>query len=480
MIDVDIDVVTEPVIGGERSSTSAKHPVVDPSLGTVIGELSLGGIEEIDAAVSAAKRAAQQWSGQAPEVRARVMRKVAESIRAHSEELAYVETIDTGKPLSQSRSDVALAARYFEFYSAAVETLGGATVPLEHGLAFTSMEPLGVTGHIVPWNYPIQIMCRSIAPSIAAGNAVVVKPAEDACLTPLLSAKLALEAGLPAGVFNVVPGLGTVAGEALAAHPDIEHVAFTGSVPVGRHVAAVAAKRGRPSLLELGGKGAHLVLEHADLDRCIPTILRTLLQNGGQTCSAGTRLVIHESLWPAAEKMLQSALADIRIGVGSSDPDLGPLISDRQRERVRGYVERAISDGGVVTATKAVGSELTGFFVPPAIVCGVSPTSELAQDEIFGPVLSVLPFETEAEGIDIVNGSRYGLTSGVWTSDADAALRAAKRVVAGQVYVNGFVAGGGVELPFGGFKDSGYGREKGVQALAAYTQSKTTVISIAD
>lgn len=473
------DLVRSPLIGGELITTDQRHPVVNPSTGEIVDEILLGGAAEIDAAVVSAAAASKGWAALTAPERGRILRNIGAAISARAEELAEIESIDTGKPTKQSLSDVALAARYFEYYGSIVEALEGSVVDLgEQGFATVTNEPLGVTGHIVPWNYPIQIMCRSIAPSLAAGNTIVVKPAEDACLSTLLTAKIALDAGLPAGVFNIVPGLGAVAGQALADHPGIEHIAFTGSVPVGRHVAAAAAARGRASTLELGGKGAHLVLESANLTKALPVVLSTLLQNGGQTCSAGTRLVIHKSLHDEAMSMLRDLMSAVVTGPGLTDPDLGPLISQKQLDRVEGFVERAVASGAVIHAESATPTGKGGFFSPARVIGGVSPDSELAQEEIFGPVLTVLPFDDVDEGLAIVNGSRYGLTTGVWGADFQSANYAARRVDAGQVYVNGFVAGGGVQLPFGGYKDSGYGREKGAPALKAYTQSRTTVTSL--
>lgn len=467
------------VIGGERVPAGGWIDDVDPSFGSVLCRVAAGTESDVDAAVDAATAAAPAWAALAPAERGKVLRAIADRVRAEAEQLALLECRDTGKPLSQARADIAVTARYFDFYGGAIEAQAGESIPLGAGLlAVTEHVPYGVTGHIVPWNYPAQITARSVAPSLAVGNALVVKPAEDAPLTPVRIGELALAAGLPAGVLNVVPGAGAVAGDALARHPGIGHVSFTGSVATGRAVAVRCAERGRPSTLELGGKSPHVVMADADLDRAIPLIVQTLIQNAGQTCVAGTRAIVHESLRAELVERLADTLSAVTIGPGIDDPQLGPLISARQLERVRGFAERATAAGLSDLIGRPPPEGLAGFYAPPMLFDGVDPASELAQQEVFGPVLAVLPFGEVDEAVALANGTDYGLTAAVWSRDIDTALSVAQRIEAGQVFVNGYVAGGGVELPFGGFKSSGYGREKGVEALREYGQTRTIAVRV--
>jgi acyl-CoA reductase-like NAD-dependent aldehyde dehydrogenase len=463
-------------IDGETVTTGDWLDIVDPATAEVVGRLARGAAAEIDAAVEAAGRAAPEWGARHPAERGTLLRSLAQSIREHADELAELESIDTGKPLAQARADVGVAARYSEFYGATVEAYYGTMIPVGGAaLALAEPMPFGVTGHIVPWNYPLQITTRSIAPSLAVGNAVVVKPAEDASLTAIRLAELALAVGFPAGTLNVVTGDG-VAGAALAEHPDVMHVSFTGSVGTGRSVAVAAARRGRAALLELGGKAAQVVLPDADLELASATIVRTFLQNAGQTCTAATRAVVHRDVREEMVERLVAAVSEVAIGRGLDDPDMGPLISARQHERVSGFVERA-RDAGLTSRGDAPLPALDGFFHAPLIFENVPPDAEIAREEVFGPVLAVLAFEDEEEAIAVANGTEYGLTAAVWGRGGDATLRIARQLQVGQVYVNGYAAGGGVELPFGGVKASGVGREKGFDAMREFTETRTLFVS---
>jgi aldehyde dehydrogenase (NAD+) len=468
------------VIDGKDIVTAESLEVVDPSTAGLLATVSRGGPEEIDLAVRAARRAAAGWSRASSRERASFLRRVGELVARDREELALLESQDTGKPLSQARGDADVAARYFEYYANAVESFHGESLPSTRDVvAFTRHVPFGVTGHIIPWNYPMQIACRTVVPSLAVGNCSVVKPAEEAPLTVLRIAQLAIEAGLPAGVLNVVPGLGREAGAALASHPGIDHLSFTGSVPIGAEVARAAAGNVVPVALELGGKSPNVVLPDADLDAALPVIAKSLLQNAGQTCSAGSRLLVHESIRSQVVDGLVAILEGITIGAGPSDPDLGPLISARQLERVTGMVRQAAGDSTI----RLGGSERyrdagDGFFFAPVVVDGVDPASTIAQEEVFGPVVAVSTFRDLDEAARIANGTEYGLIAAVWTGDVNAAHYLAEEIHAGQVYVNNYGAGGGVEFPFGGFKKSGYGREKGVEALRAFCQTKTVVLKV--
>jgi aldehyde dehydrogenase (NAD+)/betaine-aldehyde dehydrogenase len=397
--------------------------------------------------------------------------------------LAETECLDTGKPLRQAQADITVAARYFEFYARASEAVYGETIPISGELlAYTLREPHGVTGHIIPWNYPAQITARTLAPALVMGNACVLKPAEDAPLTPLRIAELAHKAGLPPGVLNVVPGLGEQAGAALAGHPGLGHISFTGSPEVGRLVGRAAAESIIPVTLELGGKSPNIVFADADLERAAPTIVNSILQNAGQTCSAGSRLLVERSAQPHLVELLRERFAAVRIGRGIDDPDLGPLISATQLERVRGYVERGRDSGRLVIGGGSPDDAGLGggYFFPPTLFDDVAPDSPIAREEVFGPVVVVTAFDSEDEAVALANGTDYGLIAAVWTRDVARAHRVAHAVRVGQVYINTYGAGGGVELPFGGYKHSGFGREKGFEALLGYTRTKAVAVRLDD
>ncbi|NPC95944.1 aldehyde dehydrogenase family protein [Nocardioides sp. zg-DK7169] len=468
------------LIGGDAVATAGSFDVLDPSTGGLLARVARGGAAEIDQAVAAARAASRGWRERSAEARAAVLRRTGALIRRDLDDLADLESHDTGKPLAQARADAGVAARYFEYYASVVEAFFGHTLPdLDGYLAWTRHEPYGVTGHIIPWNYPLQIGARTMAPALAVGNCLVVKPAEEAPLSVLRMGELALEAGLPPGVLNLVPGLGAEAGAALAAHPGIDHLSFIGSVPVGAEVAAAAARNIVPASLELGGKSPHVVLPDADLDLVVPTVVRALLQNAGQTCSAGSRLLVHAEVHEELMGRLDAALSSVRIGPGPQDLDLGPLISARQLARVSAMVE---TESG--TAAPRIGgpgrvpTPPEGFYFPPTVFDRVDPGAEIAREEVFGPVLATSVFKDTAEAIALANGTAYGLIAAVWTRDLDTAHHLATELRAGQVYVNSYGAGGGVELPFGGFAKSGYGREKGFEALAEMCQTKTVVVRV--
>jgi aldehyde dehydrogenase (NAD+) len=470
------------VINGRAVPTSSSFEVLNPSTGKLLAMVARGGSAEIDEAVDAARAASRGWRRLSARDRAAHLHGVARILTEHAEELAALESQDTGKPLSQARADAAAAVRYFEFYANALETFFGDELPsLVDVVAFTDNVAFGVTAHIVPWNYPMQIACRTVAPAIAMGNCAVVKPAEDAPLTVVRIAQLATEAGLPAGILNVVPGFGVEAGAALAANPNIDHLSFTGSVAVGSAVAKAAAESVVPVLLELGGKSPNIVLPDADIKTALPTIAKSMLQNAGQTCSAGSRLLVHETVHDDVVDGLVRILQETRIGPGPADPDLGPLISARQLDHVIEMVADAASSSELRLGTpeRSSAGYNGGYYFAPVVFDNVDPKSPIAQDEVFGPVVAVSTFRGLDEAVEIANGTDYGLIAAVWTTNVNSALRLSADIHAGQVYVNTYGAGGGVELPFGGFKKSGYGREKGYEALRAYCQTKTTIIKVA-
>jgi aldehyde dehydrogenase (NAD+)/betaine-aldehyde dehydrogenase len=467
-------------IDGEHVAADATYDNVDPSTELSLGATARGGEREVDAAVAGARRATAAWSRTAPEQRADLLDAYAGLIAAHRDELALLESEDTGKPLTQARNDATVCGRYFRFYSRAIGSYYGLSIPLRPDLhVYTRREPYGVTGHVLAWNYPLQLFGRAVAPSIATGNCAVVKPADETPRTTVRLAELAIEAGLPAGVVNVVTGIGAEAGSALVRHADVDHVGFVGSVETAAIVAGLAAQRVVPSVLELGGKSAHVLFPDADLDAAAPAIVKAIMVNAGQTCSAGSRVLVHEDIHDQLIDMLAASFSKVTVGRGVDDRDLGPLVSRKQQARVSGYVagltQGEIVYGGFIPDVQPDGR---GAYYAPTLIDGVDHTSQIAQEEVFGPVLVAMAFSDEQEAVALANSTSYGLLGAVWTADLARAHRMAAEIRAGQVFVNNYGAGGGVELPFGGFKKSGYGREKGVEALDAYTQTKAVIVQL--
>ena len=470
------------VIGGESISPGDYFDDLDPATGTTLAEVARCGSTEVDAAVAAARATFQlDWGRRAPSERAAILTRIATAIRRDAGQLERLECLDTGKPLSQARADIEVSARYFDFYAHTIEAVYGSTIPLgESVFAYTLREPHGVTAHIVPWNYPAQMCGRTIAPALAAGNCCVLKPAEEASLTTVSIAKLALEAGLPAGAFNVVPGLGEEAGAALAAHRGIDHLSFTGSNEVGRLVGQAAAENIVPVTVELGGKSPNIVFADADLERAVPIIVRSIIQNAGQTCSAGSRLLVEESAHDRVLEAVAERLRSVRLGAGIDDPDMGPLITARQLERVQELVDQGRDAGVLVLGGKRPDDRALrgGFFFEPTLFDSVDVAAPIAQEEVFGPVLVASTFRDLDEAAQLVNATGYGLVAGVWTRDISTAHVLVREIQAGQVFVNTYGAGGGVELPFGGRKRSGHGREKGFEGLLAFTRTKSVAIGL--
>jgi aldehyde dehydrogenase (NAD+) len=472
------------IINGERADASdgGTFDVFDPSTGGPLATVAKATPADVSRAVAAAQAALESkaWGGILPAERGRIMQRIAHTIRDRAEELATLESRDNGKPLTQARTDVQVAARYFEFFGGVADKIMGHTIPLGPGfLDFTVREPIGVSAQIVPWNYPIQIGARGVAPAIAAGCAVVLKPSSEAPMTALKLGEIGLECGLPPGALNVVPGTGAEAGVALASHPDINQLTFTGSVDVGIAVARMAAGNVVPVVMELGGKSPNIVFADADLDGAVRGVSTAIFQNAGQTCSAGSRLLVERPAHAALVAKLTERARSMRIGPGVSDPDMGPIISKRQLETIERYVAIGAQEGATIAAGggRPSGASLgQGFYFQPTLLDGVSADMRVAQEEIFGPVLAIVAFDDLDEAATIANRSQYGLVAGIWTRDITKAMTLASRLKSGQVYINTYGAGGGVELPFGGYKKSGYGREKGLESLVSYTQVKNVCI----
>jgi aldehyde dehydrogenase (NAD+) len=467
-------------IGGvwRQSAAGARIAVEDPSTGAIVGEIAEGAAADIDEAVSAARAALEgPWGAAAPADRGRLLSKIGRTIADRAEWLAQLESMDVGKPLDEARADAKALARYFEFYAGAADKVHGETVPYLPGYTvFTQREPLGVTGHIIPWNYPMQILGRSVVAALTMGNAVVLKPAEQASLTCLAVAGIAHEAGLPAGALNVVTGRGAVAGHALAGHPGISHVSFTGSTRVGASVQAAAAAHAVPVTLELGGKSPQVLFDDADVEQALPFLVAASIQNAGQTCSAGSRIIVQRGIYGAVVAKLAERFRALRAGPAWANLALGPVISAKQRSVVEGYLDLGLRELELAAQGEIVAeAPCSGHYVAPALFANVPPGHRLAQEEIFGPILVIIPFDTEREAIEIANGTPYGLVAALWTRDGQRLFRLAKKLKAGQVFLNNYGAAGGVELPFGGVARSGHGREKGMAALQSFSTLKTVI-----
>ncbi len=455
-------------------------PVVSPADGREFDQIARGGAHEVDAAVQAARAAlAGPWGRMNPTERGRVLGKIAQAVADHADELAKIEARDTGKPMTTARNDIAVLSRYFEFYGGAADKMHGQTIPFLNGHQVSLLrEPLGVTAHIIPWNYPAQMMGRTVAPALAMGNATVLKPAEDTSLSALRFAEIAAAAGLPDGALNVVTGTGEEAGGPLAAHPGINFVSFTGSNEVGTLVQQAAAKNAVKCVLELGGKSPQIVFDDVDADRAVPLIVRAIIQNAGQTCTAGSRLLVQRSIYDLFVGRVAEAFAKVRVGTPEMDLDCGPVMNPAQLARVQRYIAQARQSGVPVLAEGRIadGVPATGYYTTPTLFGPVPRDNVLAREEVFGPVLAAMPFEDEADAIALANGTDYGLLAAVWTENGGRQQRVGKAVHAGQVFINCYGAGGGVELPFGGTKRSGHGREKGLLALEEVSSTKTFVL----
>lgn len=463
------------------SSNERRIDVKNPSNGETIATIQQGEAKDVNDAVKAAKKAfeSDDWRSVKPYERGRLLYEIAEKIRKNRDELAKLETIDVGKPLSQGYADIDASIRYFEFYAGAADKVMGDTIPIEDGLIdYVVRDPVGVTGHIIPWNYPIQILSRSVAAAIATGNTVVVKSAEDTPLTATKIAEFFDQIDIPNGVFNHVTGYGYEAGAALSSHPHINHVTFTGSVQTGTAVANAATKNVVPVTLELGGKSPNIVFSDCNMEKAVEGVVKAIIQNAGQTCSAGSRLLIEETFKDTFLEKVVDRFKELTVGPALEDKDVGPILNEKQFNQIVNFIDLAKEEGRIVTGGNQVTIENAenGFYLEPTIVDNVSSESRIAQEEIFGPVLSVFTFKNEQEAINLANNTDYGLVTGIWTQDISRAHQLANRIDSGQIFVNNYGAGGGIQMPFGGYKKSGFGREKGWIALYNYTQVKNVAI----
>ena len=453
--------------------------VINPCDGKSFTQIDRGNAADIDLAVAAAQRALDgAWGKMTATERGRILMRFGELIVKNAEEVAQIEARDTGKPLSVARADIVAVARYFEYYGGAADKVHGEQIPYMNGYNVNVVRvPHGVTAHIIPWNYPAQMFGRSLAPALAMGNAAVLKPSEDACLSGIRLAELAMEAGLPPGALNVVTGYGHEAGAALTAHTGINFATFTGSPEVGVLVQESTAKNSVPCVLELGGKSPQIVFNDADLSKALPVIVKAITQNAGQTCSAGSRLLIQEDVYDKFIGMVADAFKKVKVGTPEMDLDCGPIVNQKQFKRVNTFIDEAVASGVPLLArgVLAAGLAADGYFVAPALFGAVPRDHNLACKEVFGPVLSAMTFKDEDDAVRLANATEFGLVAGIWTENGSRQSRMAQKVISGQVFINCYGAGGGVELPFGGMKKSGHGREKGFLALEEMSTTKTIV-----
>jgi acyl-CoA reductase-like NAD-dependent aldehyde dehydrogenase len=447
---------------------SATLSVIEPATEAVLAEIPRAGVEDVDAAVSAARAALPAWRALDPGARAGRLRELAEALQARLEELAVLEARNAGKPIADARGEIAMVCDTFRYYAGAPERLLGDTIPVAGGQAWTVREPLGVVGLITPWNFPLAIASWKLAPALAAGNTVVLKPAELTPLTALRFAEIAREAGIPEGVVNVVVGPGSTCGARMVEHPDVAKIAFTGSTEVGRTIAAGAAQTIKRVTLELGGKSANVIFADADLEAAAAAAPMAVFGNAGQDCCARSRILVQEGVLDRFMELLGEAVRAITVGQPLEEStQMGPLISAAQRASVASFL-----DGPEQVAIRGDAPEGPGFWFAPTVLAPVEPDARVAREEVFGPIAAVIPFAEEADAVRLANDTIYGLSGSVWTRDGARALRVTRAIETGVISVNSNNSVR-VSTPFGGFKQSGYGRELGPHALDAYTETKS-------
>ena len=473
------------LIDGERCTADAGEeiPVINPATEQEIARIPAAAKADIDKAVSAAERAFKSgaWTAIPPGRRSQIMWKIGDLIEARSAELAELETLDNGKPLAASRAmDIPMAASIFRYWAGWCNKIAGTTpivdLPIDL-MAMTLKQPVGVVGLIVPWNFPLLNAVVKLGPAMAAGCTIVLKPAEQASLTTLCLAEILVDAGVPAGVVNIVTGYGATAGACIASHPSVAKISFTGSTGVGKQLIHAAQGNLKRLTLELGGKSPALVLGDADLDRAIPSVANGIFKNAGQVCAAGSRLLVHRSRYDEVVSGVVREAEKLVLGNGlDSRTTLGPVISSAQHSSVQRHIRTAASDGGEIL-TGGGSPRAPGYFIEPTVIAADRPNMEIVTDEVFGPVLVAMPFDDIEEAISLANGTEFGLSANVWTRDMSNALKLSRALQAGTVTINsGMIAGPG--LPFGGVKQSGWGREGGQEGLDAYLETKTVVAAI--
>ena len=466
-------------IAGKWCTSSRYEPVLNPATGEPMGEVALVELEQVEQAVSAARAFADsgEFSAWRPVQRAELLMRIGAEIRAESELSATISCLENGKSLNDARDEILEAARYFEYYAGLADKIEGKSIPLGDGyLDYTVYEPVGVSVQIIPWNFPTSICARSLAPALAAGNAVIVKSPELSPLGMLCIARACERAGLPEGALSLFCGEGERVGPALTARGDIDQIVFTGSVPTGQRILHAAADFATPSVMELGGKSAAVVFADADLDTVIDSVNWGIFFNAGQVCSAMSRLLVERSIYPEVLERVTALANSKQAGAGIDNPSLTPVISQLQQQRVLAHCEQAVAEGARLL-TGGCAAQQQGYFVAPTVFADVAPDSSLFQQEVFGPVIAITPFDSEQQAWQMANATDYGLVAGVFTQDLNRSIRASRALKAGQVFVNEWFAGG-IETPFGGIKRSGFGREKGVEALYSYVRTKNVAIKV--